>query len=134
MHILFSLLTLILELSNTSPHCAYQTKKFPPSPPSQKLFYCQLPTPFKFAMHFMRQTKLYLELTRISKNFDDKTLLYHPQLQFLPNRKPHPDFITNKPCYLPRILPKITKNDERMCQQLSVLRLSHPIKNKKTVV
>ena len=63
----------------------------------------------------MRQTKLYLELTRISKNFDDKTLLYHPQLQFLPNRKPHPDLNTNKPRYLPRILPKMTNACANNC-------------------
>ena len=69
------ILTLILELSNTSPHYTYQTEKFPPSPPSQKLFYCQLPTPFKFAMHFTRQTKLYLELTRISKILTTKPFI-----------------------------------------------------------
>ena len=44
--IFLPVLTLTLELSNTSPHCDIKIK-IPTIPPSQKLFYCQLPTPFK---------------------------------------------------------------------------------------
>ena len=67
-------LTLTLDPSNTSPHCDIKVK-IPTIPPSQKLFYCQLPTPFKFAMHFTQLTKLNLELTRISKILTTKPFI-----------------------------------------------------------
>ena len=97
--IFLPVLTLTLDPSNTSPHCDIKVK-IPTIPPSQKLFYCQLPTPFKKLQCILCDKRNFnLELSRISKNSYDKTLLYHPQLQILPIQKPHPDLITNKTYY-----------------------------------